>query len=262
MKRHLFILCILLGLVGTRASAYDFEVDGYYYNIISASEFTCEVAGYDRGNIVDVKIPATVKYQNRTLSVIRIGDEAFQDGDDLEKREKIRSAIIPNGITSIGKGAFGYCETLKTIVIPHSVTNIESYAFSCCRFDSVTIGKSLVSIGNYAFDYGADVIINFSDLDIDFYSGKYYEYGGIGYNAKKIITADDELGDFYFHTKDSNLYLVGHKWNDSNIILPDNYHGKTYEIGTKAFSDCVNLKSVTIPNSVTSIGDYAFQNCI
>ena len=263
MKRHLFILCILLGLVGTRASAYDFEVDGYYYNIISASEFTCEVAGYDRGYIVDVKIPATVKYQNRTLSVIRIGDEAFQDGDDLEKREKIRSAIIPNGITSIGKGAFGYCETLKTIVIPHSVINIESNAFSDCRFDSVTIGKSLVSIGYHAFNSGADVIINFSDFDIRPYSHMDYgyPYGGIGYNAKKIITADDELGDYYFRTKDSNHYLVGHKWNDSNIILPDNYHGKTYEIGIKAFSDCINLKSVTIPNSVTSIGDYAFQNC-
>ena len=51
------------------------------------------------------------------------------------------------------------------------------------------------------------------------------------------------------------------------IIIPEkvNYEGMEYivkKIADNAFNDCYNLNSVTIPNSVTSIGNYAFQYCI
>ena len=79
MKRHLLILCILLGLVGPRAYAYDFEVDGFYYNIVSVTEFTCEVTSGDVKYAGDIEIPATVSYNNRTVSVTRIGQKAFYE---------------------------------------------------------------------------------------------------------------------------------------------------------------------------------------
>jgi len=60
--------------------------------------------------------------------------------------------VIPNSVTSIGDGAFGYCTSLTSIKIPNSVTSIGSDAFySCKSLTSVVIGDSVTSIGDWAF---------------------------------------------------------------------------------------------------------------
>ena len=46
----------------------------------------------------------------------------------------MRSIIIPDGVTSIGNNAFGWCESLKSIVIPDGVTSIGESAFFGCNF--------------------------------------------------------------------------------------------------------------------------------
>ncbi len=64
------------------------------------------------------------------------------------------SSIIPTdgSVTSIGEGAFDYCECLTNITIPDSVTSIGDYAFSnCSSLTSITIPESVTNIGNSAF---------------------------------------------------------------------------------------------------------------
>ena len=64
-----------------------------------------------------------------------------------------QSTIIPNSVTSIGRGAFHGCSGLTSITIPESVTSIGSSAFyGCSGLTSITIPESVTSIGYYAFE--------------------------------------------------------------------------------------------------------------
>lgn len=61
-------------------------------------------------------------------------------------------AIIPEGTTVIGRGAFQDCTSLKSITIPESVNEIESYAFDgCTSLKSITICEGVVRIAHRAF---------------------------------------------------------------------------------------------------------------
>jgi hypothetical protein len=63
-----------------------------------------------------------------------------------------KTSVIPNTVTSIGYGAFQYCDGLTTITIPNSVTTIGSNAFNnCVNLQSITIGSNVTNIGSYAF---------------------------------------------------------------------------------------------------------------
>lgn len=109
MNKKLLALAATGLLCATGVSAHDFEVDGIYYNIMSAEDKTVEVT-YQGGDYWDIEeysgtvsIPTTVTYDGQEYSVIRIGDNAFQDCYNLT------SVGIPNGVVSIGDAAFYDC---------------------------------------------------------------------------------------------------------------------------------------------------------
>ena len=63
-----------------------------------------------------------------------------------------KNTVIPNTVTSIGNGAFGFCSELTAIEIPDSVTSIGNDAFyNCSGLTSIIIPNSVTSIGQYAF---------------------------------------------------------------------------------------------------------------
>ena len=158
---------ILSVIFSISASAYDVEVDGIYYNLISKVN-AAEVTKGDEKYSGSITIPSSIKvndveysvtsirpgaFSNCGLtsitipnSVTSIGDEAFCQCYDLT------SITIPNSVTSIGPSTFYYCSGLISITIPNSVTSIGTYAFSgCSGLSSITIPNSVTSIGNWAF---------------------------------------------------------------------------------------------------------------
>ena len=226
-------------------------------------------------------------------SVTSIGHHAFYSCDGLTSIE------IPNSVTSIGNYAFNDCSGLKAVnisdlsawcnidfgnssanplyyaknlylngklvtelVIPDDVTEIKDYAFyNCSGLTSIAIPSSVTSIGNSTFNNcsGLKTVINLSSLTITKGSSG---NGYVGYYATKVINAPNGTieGDFVFGIIDGVNTLAGYLGNDTEIVLPDNYSKGNYAIG-EAFRDNTSITSIEIPNSVTSIGDYAFSGC-
>ena len=175
----------------------------------------------------------------------------------------IGEITIPNSVTSIGEWAFYYCSSLNSITIPNSVTSIGDYAFEdCSSLTSVTIPESVTSIGDQAFSYCSSltsVIIGNSVTSI----GKSAFYGCFSL-TKTNYTGDIagwwcaiEFGNWesnpIYYSK--NLFINDVEVKD--LVIPDS----VTSIGNYAFFDCQSLTSVTIPNSVTSIGYDAFYYC-
>lgn len=112
--------------ISISASAYDFEVDGFYYDVTDTSSnkvaVTYKTTSYNSYTGV-VNIPSTVSYNGTTYTITRIGDSAFRNCTDLI------SVTIPNSVTSIGNSAFLNCY-IRSITIGSGVATIENNAFS------------------------------------------------------------------------------------------------------------------------------------
>ena len=199
----------------------------------------------------DITIPEKVNYKGNTYSVTSIGDNAFSGCSGLT------SVTIGNSVTSIGEYAFLVCGGLTSVTIGNSVTSIGDNAFSrCSGLTMVTIPNSVTSIGEGAF-YGCKgltmVTIPNSVTSID--DGAFgdcsvlesiiVEEGNTIYDSRENCNAIIETA--------TNTLIAGCK----NTVIPNS----VTSIGDFAFVYCTGLTSVTIPNSVTSIGRFAFSYC-
>ena len=174
--------------------------------------------------------------------------------------ESIHSAIIENGVSSIGKYAFCGCTSMTSVTIGNSVTSIGSYAFCGSVLTSLTIPNSVTSIGNDAF-------LNCSSLTSvtipnRITSIESYAFSGCTGLTSVQISDLSAWCEISFSESYSNpLCYAKHLYlNDSEVtdlVIPN----CVTNIGNYAFYNCSGLTSVTIPNSVTSIGDDAFSYC-
>lgn len=185
----------------------------------------------------------------------------YKIGSSMVYQSNMVSVIIPDGVTSIGKGTFQYCSGLTSITIPSGVTSIGAYAFSdCSGLTSITIPNSVTSIGSSAFsrcsgltrvnitDFSAWLNIDFSSME----SNPLYHANHLYLNGKKVTEIVIEEG-----VTKINDYVLYEASALTSITIPNS----VTSIGGWAFYGCSGLASITIPNSVTSIGAYAFSHC-
>ena len=259
-------------------------------------------------------------YNCKSLTSITIPDSVTSIGGyAFSYCENLKSISTPDSVTSIGNDAFTGCTSLTSISIPDSVILIGDHAFqNCTSLTSVTIPGSVTLIGDNAFSNCASL----TNINVDSNNSDYLGNDGILFNKNKttlicypagktdrsytipdsvisiatdafwgcdsltIITIPDSvtsIGDDVFGlcrsltniNVDSNNsdYLdndgiLFNKNKTTLICYPAGKPDRSYtipdsvtSIGNYAFYVCDSLTSITIPNSVTSIGFHAFDGC-
>ena len=267
IKQLLITVAVLL--CSATASAHDFEVDGIYYNIISASDLTAAVTykgdSYDEisneysGEVI---IPETVVYKSKVLKVTSIASRAFCDCNELTSIE------IPNSVAFIGFYAFKGCNSLTSVNIKdiaawckididyesgaggHYESNPLYYANNLYlngeKVTELVIPNSVTCIRGATFCGCASLTsVTFGNNLTRIEQGAFSYCTGL-----TSIEIPNTMTNIEKHTFSSCLGLT-------SVMIPNNITS----IGDGAFWGCSGLTSIEIPNSVTSIGNYAFEYC-
>ena len=175
----------------------------------------------------DVIIPNTLN----GCTVLSIDDNAFY------KCKNITRITIPNSVTEMGICTFCYCSNLKSINIPDGVTKIGYRLFECCSsLTNISIPEGVTNIEKYAFQACG----NLTYIDINKNNKNYVSIDGILFNKDKTTLI---------------CYPAGKK--DIQYVIPIGVK----KIEERAFLGCVDLKSIKISDTVTSIGEGAFGGC-
>ena len=171
----------------------------------------------------------------------------------------IPSTINNLPVTSIAQGAFRYCTGLTSVTLPSSITSIGKSAFgNCSGLTSVTLPSSITSIGDVAFQGCSGLTsVTLPSSITSIGQGAFSACSGL-----QDITVD--IANSAYSSNDGILF---NKAQTSLIVFPGGKIGaytipnSVTSIGNFALHWCSGLTSVTIPNSVTSIGQYAFYSC-
>jgi len=262
MKRLLSLSLFLMTVMLSFAHHFDVKnADGktIYYNITSSTTVAVTYKGtsyreYSNEYTGDVTIPESVNYNGKTYNVTSI-DLSFAECSELT------SVVIPNSVTTINESAFYKCSGLTSVNIGNNVTYINYLAFyKCSSLTSITIPNSVTSIGSQAFEgcYSLNkVIVNNIAAFCNIKFGD--EYSNPLSRAHHLYSDNNtEITDLvipYGVTK------IDSRFNNCNGLTSVTIPNSVTSIGNSAFSGCSGLTSITIPNSVMSIGDYAFSGC-
>ena len=193
-------------------------------------------------------------------SVVTIGNSAFAHCTGLT------NVSIPNSVATIGNFAFVYCTALPSVTIPNSVATIGNYAFAyCTALPSVTIPNSVATIGNYAFAYCnglTSVTIPSSVTSIGSHVfDECNNLKNLTWNAKNCPSFRCPLSIEHLTFGDEVEVIPDNFASDCSVLTSVTIPKSVTTIGEEAFIKCNGLKSVTIPSTVTSLGRAAFYNC-
>jgi len=279
-----FLLLLSATLAQLTLAYSRFTVDGINYLMTSDTEV--EVSQYSSkseysGNIT---IPNKIEVEGKEYYVTAIGKRAFLACGNLQ------SVSIPFGIKKIGESAFASCEGLSSIVIPNSVNSIEESAFSQCKgLISVVLSDSITTIRRYCFqgcaglttidiptkvetieEYSFSLCSNISSIHL---SDSLTDIGKNAFwdcSSLKEIVIPKNITHIYsdafngcnalekvtFHCKEVGSWFYN-KSSIKEVIFGD----EVVSIEKDAFRYCNNITTVSLPNSITDIGNGSFAWC-
>lgn len=223
---------------------------------------------------------ATWSYNESTKTLTISGSGKMDDYEEYaaytypwrQCPENAENIVIGNGITNIGVIAFAEFTALKNVTIASTVTSIGSNSFyGCTSLESITLPDSVTSIGYGAFENCKSLKnINISDNVTDignnaFNNTGYYNNESNWENdvlyIKHILIEGKKTINGNYKIKDGTKIISGHAFSFNKSLVSITVPESVISIENYAFYECTALKSITISNSVTSIGTGAFEGC-
>ena len=197
-------------------------------NIKSGAFNGCEITSITFGKNLSAIGPSAF-FNCDDLNEIKLSDEndeyVYVDGCLIRRSDNtlvlgLASAVIPETVVSIGDYAFAYRKNLSEIAIPSSVTAIGSYAFADCEnLKTIEVSESVKSIQSCVFKSCVSLTKA---------------------TWRTLVSVPDSVFEGCSALTDVKL---------SNVT----------KIGERAFSGCIGLKEIILPQSLTEIGEYAFN---
>ena len=197
-------------------------------NIKSGAFNGCEITSITIGKNLS-EIGPSAFFNCDDLNEIKLSDEndeyVYVDGCLIRRSDNtlvlgLASAVIPETVVSIGDYAFAYRKNLSEIAIPSSVTAIGSYAFANCEnLKTIEVSESVKSIQSCVFKNCVSLTKA---------------------TWRTLVSVPDSVFENCSALTDVKLSSVA-------------------KIGERAFSGCIGLKEIILPQSLTEIGEYAFN---
>lgn len=252
MKKFLMILLALMCVLAFAACSSEAETTETVSQppekttseglIFQFSEEDCYYTLIGIGDCQDTDI--IIPGQIDGIAVRVISEYAFAN------HQGITSIEIPNTVIYIGDEAFSGCRSLRSVTIPNSVKSIADGAFmNCTSLTSIVIPNSVAQIGSAAFKGCSEleeITVPFVGRRLNDSNSFAYIFEEVPESLKKVVvTGGSGITNNAFRGCD----------NLESITLP----ASVTEIGDAAFSGCIRLASITLPDTLTDIGATAFQ---
>ena len=192
------------------------------------------------------------------------------------KQQSLKKYSVPEGVTIICDDAFSACESLETIILPSSIKLIGSGAFyNCVNLESIIIPEGVKSIESYTF-YGCsslqELVLPYSLERIN--TSALTDVKGIESNSPNFIVKEECLysqdlktliyffnnGRTFFNIPNGTTRIESYAFENAiirSILIPNSVSS----IGDCAFAGCKKLQEIELPSSITEIGGAAFDNC-
>ena len=239
LTKKLFLSFVSL-LLSFSIYAYDFEIDGLYYEV-NLEEMTATLVAGDKPYSGAITIPEKVTYKERTFAIVSING-AFKNCNALT------SVIIPECITSLGTDTFSGCESLYEIIGMTGISEIGDFCFnSCTSLYFIDLPDKLTKIGSYAFE-------GCSNLKELILPENLNSIGDFAFsNCKQLSSLNIPSGITVLST---GLFYGCTSLNDFKIPP------RTISIEDDVFKNCTNLSEIIIPSSTTTINNGVFFGCV
>ena len=173
--------------------------------------------------------------------VVTIADYAFN------YRNGLTGITVPEGVTTIGAGAFENCSSITYANLPSTLEVIGNKAFSSTKISKITLPENLNTLGSRAFYNVPLTEVTLASTDLA-NCGELLFYGfenGLTVTIKNTVTKIPDT--LFFNTKISKLVFEENSACES--------------IGNRAFAHAIIDENLRLPNSLREIGENAFANC-